>query len=95
LTFALTVAAFKTNTRCDLLETGYSFLKLYGKLLTKSGLPSGVTQTMTAGSLSSLYATHQLGDALNTFMSLISIIRESSTPISLGNVGIDPLTKRR
>jgi hypothetical protein len=83
--------AFNTKTRCDLLETGYFFLKFYEKLLTKPGLPSGVTQTITAGSLSSLYTIHQLGDALDTFMSLISIIGQSASPISLGNLGSDAL----
>jgi hypothetical protein len=54
LTYALTVPAFNTNTRCELLETGYFFLKLYEKLMTEPRLPSGVTQTIAAGSLSSL-----------------------------------------
>jgi hypothetical protein len=88
---ALTVPAFSTTTRYDLLETACLFLNAYEKLLAKHELPSGITQTIAAGSLSGLYTTHQLGDALNMFMSLISIIRESSTPISGGNLGGDPL----
>jgi hypothetical protein len=91
LTSALTVLDFDTKTICNLLETGYFSWKLREKLLTKRGLPPGATQIITAGSLSSLYTIHQLGDPLNTFMSLISIIRKSSTPISLGNLGTDPL----
>jgi hypothetical protein len=42
-------------------------------------------------SRASLYSNSQLRDALNTFASFISIIRESPTPVNLGNLGSDPL----
>jgi hypothetical protein len=91
LTAALTLVGFNVKTRCDLLETGYWFLELYEKLLTKVGLPLGVTQKISPGGFASLYSKGQFRDGLNTFMSLISIIRESPTAVFLSHLGSDPL----
>jgi hypothetical protein len=71
LTAALTLVGFNTKTRCDLLETGYWFLELYEELLTKVGLPLGVTQKVFPGGFARLYSKNQLRDGLNTFMSLV------------------------
>jgi hypothetical protein len=91
LTAALTLVRFSTKMRCDLLETGYWFLELYEELLAKVGLPLGVTQKISPGGFASLYFKDQLCDGLNTFMSLISIIRESPITVFLSNLGSDPL----
>jgi hypothetical protein len=77
--------------RCDLLETGYWVLELYEELLTKIGLPLGVTQKIFPGGFASPYSEDQFRDGLNTFMSLISIIRESPTAVFLSHLGSDPL----
>jgi hypothetical protein len=82
---------FNTKTRCELLETRYFFLKLYEKLMAQTQLPRGVMQKIISGSVASLYSNGQLRDALNTFASLISIIRESPTLVNLGNLGSNPL----
>jgi hypothetical protein len=91
LTAALTLVGFNTKTRCDLLETGYWFLELYEELLTKVGLPLGVTQKISPGGFASRCSKDQLHNGLNTFMSLMSIIRESPTAAFLSHLGSDPL----
>jgi hypothetical protein len=91
LTAALTLVGFNTKTKYDLTETGYRFLGLYEELLTKVGLPVGVTQKIFPGGFTGLYSKGQLRDGLNTFMSLISIIRESPTAISVSHLLSDPL----
>jgi hypothetical protein len=90
LTSSLTYLPFNTKSRCELFETGYFFLKLYEKLMAQTRLAHGVTQKIINESVASLYSNNQLRDALNTFASLISIIRESPTPVNLGNLGSDP-----
>jgi hypothetical protein len=91
LTAELTLVGFNTKTQCDLLETVYWFLELYEELLTKVGLPFGVTQKISPGGFASLYSKDELRDGLNTFMSLISIIRESPITIFPSHLGSDPL----
>jgi hypothetical protein len=91
LTAALPLVGFNTKTRGDLLEAGYWFLDLYEELLTKVGLPLGVTQEISPGGFASLYSKDQLRDGLNTFMSLIPIIRESPTAVFLSHLRSDPL----
>jgi hypothetical protein len=87
LTAALTLVGFNTKTRCDLLETGYWSLDLYKELLTKVALPLGVTQKIYPSGFATLYSKDQLRNGLNTFLSLISIIRESRTTIFLSHLG--------
>jgi hypothetical protein len=94
----LTIPGFNTKTRCDLLETGCWFLVLYEQLLTAVKPPPGVTTNITKEArqsgpppLLTLYTPDQIRDGLNTFNSLISILRESPTPICLNRLGSDPL----
>jgi hypothetical protein len=74
-----------------LLETGSFFLKFHEKLTAQIRVPRGVMQKIINGSVASLYSNSQFRDALNTFASRISIIRESPTPVNLGSLGSDPL----
>jgi hypothetical protein len=91
LTAALTLVGFNTKMKCDVLEIGYWFLKLYEELLTKVGLPLGVTQKISPGGFASLYSKDQLRDGLIVFVSLILMIRESPTAVLLSHLGSDPL----
>jgi hypothetical protein len=95
LTAALTVPAFTTKTRCDLLETGFWFLTLYGRLLVVVGPPAGLTQKIPKGAdqttCVTLFTNDQIRDGLNTLGSLISTIGESPTGICLNRLGSDPL----
>jgi hypothetical protein len=91
LTAALTLVDFNTKTRCDLPETGYWLLEIYEELLTKVVLPLGVPQKISPGGFASLCSKDELRDGLNTFMSFISIFRESPTAIFVSHLGSDPL----
>jgi hypothetical protein len=91
LTAALTLPHFNTKTRCHFLEIGFWFLSLYERLMHQVGLPRGITQKSVAGNRTSLYSNNQIRDGLNTFVSLISIIRESRTALRLDRLGSDPL----
>jgi hypothetical protein len=94
MTAALTLPEFNTKTRCDLLETGFWFLFLYERLLIVVGPPRGVNQKIpkeVGRFCVTLYTSDQIRDGLNTFASLISILRESPTPVCLNRLGSDPL----
>jgi hypothetical protein len=91
LTTALIIPGFNTRTRCDMLEIGFWFLFLYQELLATVGLPWGVVHKITSGRLASLYSADQLRDCLNSFISIIAMLRESHTPICLNRLGSDPL----
>jgi hypothetical protein len=91
LTAAFTLVGFNTKMRCDLLETGYWTLEFDEELLTEVGLPLYVTQKISPGGFASLYSKDELRDGLNTFMSPISIIRESPNAVFFSHLGSDPL----
>jgi hypothetical protein len=91
LTAALTIPDFNTKTRRDFLEIGFWFQLIYERLLTQIGPPHGVGQKVSPVNYARLYTNEQLRDSLNDFASLLSIIRDSLTPISLNRLGSDPL----
>jgi hypothetical protein len=91
MTASIPLHDFNTKTRCDLLEMGYWVLSLYEKLLITIVLPEVVTQKVSLEALASRDSNYQLRDGLNTFRSLISIIRESPTPKAPGRIGSGPL----
>jgi hypothetical protein len=91
LTAALTVPGFNTKTRCHLLEIGFWFLFYYDRLLAAYKHPRGVTSKITEGNMATLYTPDQLRDGINTFFSLITLIRTSPTAVKLDHLGSGPL----
>jgi hypothetical protein len=91
LTRALTLATISTKTRLDLLEIGFWFLWLHSRLKRACSHPHGVCEQIHGGPLATLYTSRQVCDALNTLVSLMTVIRDSPTPIRLNHLGSNPL----
>jgi hypothetical protein len=93
LVTALTLVDITVTTRIDLLAIGFWFLFLYSERLQTFGYPHGVSESKRTGVTPSLYSRQQVRDALNTFVSLISILTSAGPDeySALDRLGSGPL----
>jgi hypothetical protein len=91
LTAALTLSTISTRTPVDLLEIGFWFLYYYWGLRLHFGDPLGVIEKITIGRRASIYRAQQIRDALNTFVSFVTILRNSDRLLCLDRVRTNPL----
>jgi hypothetical protein len=80
-----------TRTRVELLEIGVWFLFFYWPLKSVFDDSPDVLEKITEGREASLYRMSQLLDALNTFVSLIMLLRDASSPVCLNRFGTESL----
>jgi hypothetical protein len=73
------------KTRLDLLEIGFWFLWLHSSLKRVCGHPDSVCEKIFGGRPAALYTSRQVCDALNALVSLMTVIRESPTPVWLNH----------
>jgi hypothetical protein len=87
----LTLPEITARTRVELLEIGFWFLFFHWQLKSVLGDSPGVIKKITEGHETSLHQMSQLLDALNTFVSLIVLLRGASNPVWLNRLGTGPL----
>jgi hypothetical protein len=63
----------------------------YQKFLTLHGLPRGACQKITPRQCASLYSNDQLRDGMNTFLSRITNVQGSDSPLCFDRLGSGPL----
>jgi hypothetical protein len=70
----------------DLLEIGFWFLWSDSSLKGVCDHPHGVCEKIRGGRLATLYMSREICDALSTLVFLMTVIRDSPTPIRLNHL---------
>jgi hypothetical protein len=91
LNVALTVPHINTRSRAGFLEVGFWVLCHCKHMRKTYDGWFAVQDTLSSSGHPALYLEEQLDHALNTFHSLISILRNSRTRICLNRVGSNPV----
>jgi hypothetical protein len=85
-TTALILKAQSTRTRAALLAIGFWCLFIYRNHLKLFSYPPSVTQRKADGKIAGMYTAQQLRDALNTFITLVVILKHSVDPVCLNRL---------